>query len=167
MTGLLAIAKTSNIVRKIDDYALGESSDKIKYIYDYAQDKNSVSFAGLQIQVQPDGHVRTFISASNKTADGATVQAMLQAKAWPNGQISTEAQHPRPDNYGNDIVTAKALKDFAIQQLTTDRIASIANNTAKLPDGGTWACMGANAANVKICAGGTAPGFVCNAFRVA
>ncbi|MBD5641871.1 MAG: hypothetical protein HDQ91_05590 [Desulfovibrio sp.] len=74
---------------------------------------------------------------------------------------------PRSDNYGNDIVTAKALKDFAIQQLTTDRIASIANNTAKLPDGGTWACMGANAANVKICAGGTAPGFVCNAFRVA
>ena len=130
------------------------------------RDKNDINLYYLEGMQYRTGGSRVRIAA-NTPKDEINQLSAVDIVSLSDGTTYATCPPPRPDNYGTDIVNAKAMKDFAIQQLTTNRIASIANNTAKLPDGGTWACMGANAANVKICAGGTAPGFVCNAFRVA
>lgn len=94
-----------------------------KYVYPWMlQDINGNRIGGLQITFsQTSGAlahnlmIRRLVGDTWKDVYGLSINMLADGNAYAT------FPHPRPDNYGNDGVTAKAMKDWAAQNLLENK----------------------------------------------
>lgn len=82
-----------------------------QYFRNYWGDKNKVDIGAVGMIQRPSGSVETCLLAMNRKDDGTEVLSTIYTVALRDGTNYATCSHPRPDNYGNDIVTTKYAKD--------------------------------------------------------
>lgn len=104
-------AMTGSIFFDTDVYEMGGEDQTSLCVA--TRDKNKKVYGYHGINTLADATVMGFIRVDNKKEDGSLVNTSIAAYVEKDGATYASCPHPRSDNYGNDIATTKAMKDWA------------------------------------------------------
>lgn len=114
MTGALTIKGTLGINAREIDAVIGETTTSAA-VYLGSDTGNSV--LGILEATYNQNRQQSDISLSARAIQNGP-KSFLSLVIPKEGQAYATAPHPRPDNYGTDLVTTKAMKDWALMKLT-------------------------------------------------
>lgn len=119
MTGDLGIRKSSPIITLAhNDIAREDDLESAHQSWLFMHDKNNKPLGGIAEFLGSDKNI-TYLRAYRQTEESALSDLSIVYEK--EGATYATFPHPRPDNYGNDGVTAKAMKDWAAQNLLENK----------------------------------------------
>lgn len=109
---------TGEITRIISQINMDSNPSVNQYIYPLKwRDVNEKMIGGIQAVQLTSGRITNDLQTARRLDDTSpTIYAAVSAIIESDGTAYAAASHPRPDNYGNDIVTTKAMKDYALKK---------------------------------------------------
>lgn len=120
MTGALTIGMDNPVLKlKQTDADITQLPVLDQYSGIHFVDQNSVNMAMVESNYRADGSSSLGMIAYNRNADGSNVYSILRSIIEKSGTGYATCYHPRANNYGNDIVTMKSMKDYALNKLVS------------------------------------------------